>query len=252
MEPLTMAALFAGGSAAGNMFSSLFGESTPKIPQAYREQVLRAMAQLGMMQQIRQPYQYQRTAPLSPFQLAAMGNMANQAFVQGAPAPTTSATQGADYWQQAMGKGAPAPAGAAQGVPQAQGAPAPAPAQGAPPAPAQGASGLPGGAEAFNPYANLGYAAQFIPPAVLGLFAAPGVGPKYADPTWSNYYANTPAGQEQALKLDPRLYQSNPWASSHPDKAMALQDPAWVAAHPDKAAKYQQMFDASQQPVKGA
>lgn len=108
---------------------------------------------------------------------------------------------------------------------------------------------LPGGAQAFDPYANLQYASQFINPAVMGLFSAPGVSPLYADPTWSNYYANTPEGQQAALKMDPRLYQSNPWASGHPDKAMALQDPTWVAAHPDKAAKYQQMFDASQKPV---
>lgn len=251
MDPIVGAGLMAGGSLVGQV-AGMFQDNTPKISPAFREQILRAMAQAGMMQQIRQPYQYQRTAAMSPFQLAAMGNVANQAFVKGAPQPTTSANQGQNYWQGAMS--APLKPGApAQGAPQAapaapggapQGAPAPAPQSGPPTQMADGTAG-------YNPYANLGYASQFIPPEVMGMFMAPPTSPLVGDPTWSNYYANTPAGQQKALEMDPRLYQSNPWASSNPDRAMALQDPAWVAAHPDKAAKYQKMFDASQQPTGG-
>lgn len=256
--PIAAAAIMGGASLGGSALGAFGGgEPTAKFPPAVREQMIRSLAQLGLLQQTRTPYQYQRQAYMSPFQLAAMGNVANQAFGIGAPTPTTSATQGPGYWQGAMSapltpgqapQGAPAGGqGPGQGqAPPTQSGPAGAPTQaGAARPPAT----MPGGEPAYDPYANLGYASQFIPPAMLGLFNGIPAGPLYGDPRWSPYFTNTPEGQAVALQKDPRLYNSNPWAQSHPDRAMAIQDPAWVAAHPDKAQKYQQMFDASQKPT---
>lgn len=201
MLPVALGASSAIG--AGTNAATSGKAATPKIPKAFREPVLQFVQMLQQSGQNRQPYQYQRTAQLDPMQIAAAGNAANQAFNIGAPQPTTSATQSADYWSQARGL-SPTPqmptqgAGTAQGMQAPMGAPGPS--ANSPIMAPQGATGgkSAGGANVFNPYANLAYAMPAmsgVPNNILSMFMAPGIGPNTGPAEWSPYNANTPGGQ---------------------------------------------------------